>query len=105
MMTKKEALISIINFSLPDSRIEKALIDAGVDGTAIYTKDDEKPVDLSFAGLLFTFITTPDIKEDDVYITLPNRDVLLKVYAAILTKWGLPNPLIRTGKIRGASPW
>jgi hypothetical protein len=92
-MTIKEALISIINFQLPDPRIEKALIDAALDGTADYAKTDERAVDFCFAGLLFTLITSADVGEDDVSIKLPQRDVLLKIYSSIYTKWGVVDPL------------
>jgi hypothetical protein len=87
-MTIKEALISTVNFSIPNNRVEKALIDASLSGDAIYAKDAEKAVDLCMAGLLITLLTTADVTEDDVSIKLPSRDVLLKVRAALLIKWG-----------------
>lgn len=93
-MTKKEALISIINFTLPDNRINKALIDAGLDGTADYLKADERSIDLCFAGLLFTLITSADVSEDDISIKLPQRDVLLKMFSALYKKWGIPDPFV-----------
>jgi len=91
-MTIKEALISTVNFSIPDNRVEKALIDASLNGSAIYAKDDEKAVDLCMAGLLLTLMTTADVTEDDVSIKLPARDQLLKVYKALLGKWGVVDP-------------
>ena len=95
-MTKKEALISIINFTLPDSRIEKALIDAELDGTSVYAKTDEKSIDLCFLGLLFTLITSADISEDDVSLKIPQRDVLLKLYSALCKKLGISDPFETT---------
>jgi hypothetical protein len=92
-MTKKEALISLINFALPDSRIEKALIDADLNGTEIYAKTDERNIDFCFAGLLFTLMTTADVAEDDVSLKLPQRDQLLKIFSSIYNKWGVPDPL------------
>lgn len=96
-MTIKEALTSTINFSIPVTRIDKALIDAGLDGSAIYAKTDEKDIDLCFAGLLLTLITSADVTEDDVSIKLPNRDQLLKIYSAIYKKWGMKDPLAVAG--------
>lgn len=92
-MTIKEALTSTINFSIPVVRVEKALIDAGLDGSAVYAKTDERNIDLCFAGLLLTLITSADVTEDDVSIKLPNRDQLVKIYSAIYKKWNLPDPL------------
>lgn len=88
-MTIKEALKSTINFAIPENRVEKALIDAGLDGDAVYAKTDERAIDLSMAGLLLTLITSADITEDDVSIKLPSRDVLASVRLTLLDKWGL----------------
>jgi hypothetical protein len=93
-MTIKEALTSTINFTLPDSRIEKALIDAGLDGTTDYAQTNERAVDFCFAGLLFTLITSANLKEDDILIYLPQRDQLIAIYSAIYKKWGLRDPLL-----------
>ncbi|WP_183560682.1 DUF6706 family protein [Mucilaginibacter sp. SP1R1] len=90
-MTIKEALTSTVNFALPDNTIEKALIDGDLNGTDAYTKSDARAVGVCMAGLLFTLITSADITEDDVWIKLPQRDVLLKVYSALCNKWGIPN--------------
>jgi hypothetical protein len=88
-MTIKKALISTVNFTIPDDRIEKALIDADLDGNAIYDKTAEKAIDLCMAGLLLTLMTSADITEDDVSIKLPERSQLAKVRDALLDKWGL----------------
>lgn len=96
-MTIKEALSSTVSFSLPNNRIEKALIDADLIADEVYSKESEKPVDLCMAGLLLTLLTTADVTEDDVSIKLPSRDVLLKLYATLLNKWGVVNPLEPVG--------
>lgn len=92
-MTIKEALTSTVAFTLPANRIEKALIDAGLPSEDVYSKANEKDVDLAMLGLLFTLLTVADLSEDDVSVKLPSRDVLLKAYAAICEKWGVENPL------------
>ncbi len=86
-MTIKEALISTVNFLIPDNRVEKALIDAGLDGGAIYTQADEKAIDACMSGLLLTLITSADVTEDDVSIKLPSRDVLMAARKALIEKW------------------
>jgi hypothetical protein len=90
-MTIKEALTSTVNFPLPDTAIEKALIDGDLTGSDPYAKEDAKAVGVCMAGLLFTLITSADVTEDDVYIKLPQRDVLLKVYSALCSQWGIPD--------------
>nr|WP_167293447.1 DUF6706 family protein [Pedobacter sp. SG908] len=74
--------------------MEKALIDASLNGNAIYAKDAEKAIDLCMAGLLLTLMTTADVTEDDVSIKIPDRAQLLKVYKALLGKWGEVDPTI-----------
>jgi hypothetical protein len=91
-ITVKEALTSTVAFQLPDTAIQKALIDGRLNGAALYTESDARPVAVAMTGLLFTLITTADVTEDDVSIKLPQRDVLLKVYSALCTQWGIPNP-------------
>ena len=105
-MTKKEALKSTINFLLPDLILEKALIDANLTGTDEYTSTDTKDIDLCMIGLLFTLLTSPDIKEGDYSRSLPDRSMLLRLYAIICKRWGVPN-LLETAKptIKGVSVW
>ncbi|WPU91797.1 DUF6706 family protein [Mucilaginibacter sabulilitoris] len=90
-MTIKEALTSTVNFPLPDTAIEKALIDNDLNGSETYAKSDAKAVGVCMAGLLFTLITSADVTEDDVWIKLPQRDVLLRAYSSLCRKWGIPD--------------
>ncbi len=95
-MTIKEALASTVNFRLPDKRIEKALIDADLDGSSVYIKSNERDIDLCMAGLLLTLVTSGDWTEDDMSIKLPSRDVILSVYSALRKKWGMPDEFAPT---------
>ena len=105
-MTKKEALKATINYPLPDLTIDKALIDAGLDGTSEYTIADTRVVDIAAIGLLFVLLTSPDIKEGDYARTLPDRSGLLRIYIYLTSKWSLPD-LISPKKptIKGVTPW
>lgn len=105
-MTKKQALTSTVNFPLPDTTIEKALIDNDLDGAATYAKGDAQAIDSCMAGLIFTLLTSADVTEDDVSIKLPSRDVLLKVYSGLCKKWGLPDLLTAPKPtVRRVSVW
>lgn len=105
-MNIKEALTSTVAFKLPENRIEKALIDNDLIGTADYTKVNEKAVDLAMIGLLFTLITAGDEREDDVSLSLPGKDVLLKAASALYNKWGLKDPFAIPGPtIRRIEGW
>jgi len=92
-MTKKEALKSTINFPLPDLTIDKALIDADIIGSDVYSKLDTRAIDLCAAELLFVLLTSADIKEGDFSQTLPDRDTILKLYSFLVTKWDVTDLL------------
>lgn len=89
VLTKKEALKSVVNFQLPDQLIEKVLIDRSIDGEAPYTKADVEDIDLAMAGLLFSLLTSADQTEGDWSVKLPERSTLLKVYSALCTRHGI----------------
>lgn len=106
MITKKEALIYTVLFPLPDTAITKVLIDRGLDGDAQYTMGDAKDIDLCMAGLLFSLLTAPDEVEGDWSVKLPSRELLLKSYSALVTRWGEKDEFA-PGKptVRGRMPW
>lgn len=89
-MTIKEALIDTISINLPAGRIDKALIDAELNGSSDYTKADEKAVDMVWAGLLLTTIQVTEVREDDVSIKYATD--LKGIYSALMSKWGLDDP-------------
>ncbi len=103
-MTIKEALTSTVNFSLPDNRVEKALIDADLIGTADYDKTAEKAVDLCMAGLLLTLMTSADVTEDDVSIKLPGREFILKTRQALIDKWA-PVEVVAKPTVKQVNFW
>jgi hypothetical protein len=104
-MTIKEALTSTVNFSLPANRVEKALIDAELDGTATYAKTDEKAVDLAMAGLLLTLMTSADVTEDDVSIKLPSREFILRTRLALIEKWPEPASAAAKPSVKQVNFW
>ena len=87
-ITIKSALKSTVNYPIPDDRIEKALIDAELNGDAIYTKPDERIIDLVTAGLILTICTSANVSEGGYSISLSDRDGLLAIRSKLLVKWG-----------------
>lgn len=92
-MTNLEALRSTINFPLPTSTLEKKLIDSDIDSKGLYSKQNEKGIDLCAIGLLFVIATTGDEKEADYALTGPSKDKITITYSYLTSKWGLPNEL------------
>lgn len=85
----KEALVGMVNFPLPPARIITALTNAELDGEAIYTKDDEKSVDLCMAGLLLTLATSGKIVEGGFTREMPSAEALRGLRKDLLNKWGI----------------
>ncbi|WP_231489910.1 DUF6706 family protein [Pedobacter sp. Leaf170] len=86
-MTIKAALKSTVDYPLPDNRIEKALIDAGLNGDTIYTQQNEKDVDVCMIGLLLTVCTSGSISEGGYSISNSDKDNLLRIRSLLLSKW------------------
>lgn len=103
-MTNLQALQSIagINYPLDANIYLKALIDNSIDGTGMYVAENEKGIDLCFAGILKSQIVSVDIKEGGYQVTNADRNAMLTVLNGIYQKYGLP--LFSLGpKIRNAS--
>lgn len=87
--TIREALTSMIDFPLPLKRIDKALIDGGLNGEANYTKSDEQKVDLCTAGLILTICTAGNISEGGYSLSISDKEALMKTRSLLLLKWGV----------------
>jgi hypothetical protein len=100
VLTIKEALTGIVNFPIPESRVAKALIDAGLDGNAVYAKTEEKDIDLCMAGLLLTLASPKKVTEGGYSIEMPSASELRLLRKDLLLKWGIvedEEPLIYDG--------
>jgi len=91
-MTNKEALISLIDFTLPEGKITKALIDSDIDGDAIYSSADERIIDLAMAGLLISYVSAKKITEGDWSIEMPSRADLISLISFLYRKHKLKDP-------------
>ncbi|MEO7016278.1 MAG: DUF6706 family protein [Leifsonia sp.] len=106
-MTNLEALQSIVvnNYPFDQNLFAKALIDNGIDATATYVADNQKPIDLCFAGILITAITNVDISEGGYKVTNADRQSMIAVINGIYAKYGLP--LFTAGAVfqNGSNKW
>lgn len=96
-MDKKQALQGILNYPLSDFSLEKALIDAGIDGSQNYTMADKEAIDLVAAGLILVILGSPEsVSEGGYSITKSKKDDLLALRSFILGTYGLEDkPTIR----------
>lgn len=91
-MTNLEALQSVIggNYPFDENAYQKNLLDNGLNASDAYSSANIKAIDICFAGMLLTVITSVDIKEGGYSVTNADRDALIKVMNGIYTKYGLP---------------
>lgn len=104
-MTKKEALIAVIQVSVPDVTVEKALIDAGIDGSESYSSSSEKDIDLCAVKILQGLQSVPNISEGGMSITY-NLAGIRSVLLSLATKHSLTQILSEyKPSITGKSVW
>lgn len=91
-MTNLEALQATIgsNYPLDPNLYTKALIDQNIIPGDEYIALNARGIDLAFAGVLLTVITSVDIKEGGYSVTNADRASLIKVLNGIYAKYGLP---------------
>lgn len=104
-MTNKEALLAVIRFSIPDNSAEKALVDNDVDGTANYSKDAEKSIDLCAVDALQGLLSEPDVSEGG-YSVKYDRKAVQDRLLYLAKKHNLTEVLNQyTPIIKSSSPW
>jgi hypothetical protein len=84
-------LKSKINFPLSEESYNTALIDAGLDGNAPYTKDLKKEVELCAAELILVVCTSGNVTEGGYSLTLNDKASLRITRLIYLNRWGMPD--------------
>ena len=104
-MTKKEALIGVLQLSVPDITLEKAMIDKGIIGSDAYTSSAEEEVDLCAIRILQGLMATPDVSEGDLSLKY-DRKYIQSTLLFLAQKWKV-SAIIDAGKptVTGRSPW
>lgn len=74
-MTNKEALLAVVQTSVPDNSVEKALVDAEIVAGEQYSPSQMKEIDLCAIELLRGLLSTPDISEGQYSIKLDRKAV------------------------------
>ncbi len=76
-MTNREALVSIINgFEVPDTAIDKVLIDREVDGGSEYSAIAKRAIELCLSDLMEVAASSPDYSEGKLSITIDRATLL-----------------------------
>ena len=87
-MTRKEALLSIFQFSVDDNTVNKVFIDKGIDPDSAYTTYDKSNIDICCADLCLVLLNQPDISEGSFSIKY-DKAALRFTREEILRRYGL----------------
>lgn len=86
-----KALKSKINYPLDEDSYTTALIDAGLDGDKVYTKDSRREVELCAAALILVVCTSGNVSEGGYSITFYDKNALMKTRSIYLANWNEPD--------------
>jgi hypothetical protein len=104
-MTKKEALIAILQVSVPEITVEKAMIDQGITGSESYSLSSEKDIDLCAVKILQWLQSVPNISEGGMSIT-HNLEGIKSVLLSLAKKHSLTEILSEfKPSVTGKSLW
>lgn len=91
-MTNLEALTATVNYPIEEIKVKKILIDHSINENDSYL-GSSKPFDLATAGLYQLIVTSANISEGDLTISLTDRKALLDMASKLYEKHGAVNPL------------
>jgi hypothetical protein len=87
-MTNKEALVAVIQISVNDNTLEKALLDQGITSSSNYTAANTSKIDIAAIAVLEGVRSAPDISEGGFSIRY-DRPAIERKIEALKHKTGL----------------
>lgn len=100
-MTNKEALVAILQVSVDDNVLEKALLDQNVRSDRDYKSAYSASIDVAAISVLEGLLSTPDIAEGGYSVTYDRASIQDRL-SYLRLKNGVPN---LSRQVKGASPW
>lgn len=85
-MTIKEALEASVHIQLTDKLLDKALIDAGLDGALTYSIQDVANVDEAAIELLIAVMSMKTVSEGSYSVTI-DQEAVIKRLLILATKY------------------
>lgn len=101
-MTNLEALSASVNYPVDKIKVQKILIDNGLNDSDTYV-GTTKAFELATAALYVLLITSANISEGDFQISATDKGNYLTLANGIYSKYGINNPLVSKPKIHNRS--
>jgi hypothetical protein len=98
-----KSLKSKINFPLPEESYSTALIEAGLDGDAVYTKDLKKDVELCAAELILVVCTSGNVSEGGYSLSISDKKSLMSARSIYLKRWNTDDEAVEKSTVSSGS--
>ena len=103
-MTNKEALISVLQVSVSDNVLEKALLDSGITSGSTYTAADAENIDKCAIPILQSLLSQPNTSEGGYSISFDRNAVQARI-KMLATKYDLTDYLDPVPTISSKAIW
>lgn len=101
-MTNQEALSASVNYPVDKIKVQKILIDNGLNDSDTYS-GVSKEFELATAAMYVLLVTSANIAEGDFQISATDKSNYLILASGIYRKYGVPNPLENKATIKNRS--
>lgn len=91
-MTNLEALSASVNYPIEALKLQKILIDNGLNDSDVYS-GTSKAFDLATAAVYTLIVSSANLSEGDYSVSATDKSNLIKLASAIYEKHGVINPL------------
>jgi hypothetical protein len=103
-MTNYEALSASVNYPVDKIKVQKILIDNGLNETDSYSGLN-KEFELAMASMYVLLVTSANITEGDFQVSATDKSNYLILASGIYSKYGVDNPLEKKPKIVNRSKY
>lgn len=101
-MTNLEALSASCNYPVDTIKLQKILIDNGLNDSDTYTGKTQA-FELATAALYVLIVSSANLSEGDFSVSATEKTALIDLAGGIFVKYGIENPLKPQATIRNRS--
>jgi hypothetical protein len=101
-MTNQEALSASVNYPVDKVKIQKILIDNGLNDSDNYA-GTSKQFELATAAVYVLLVTSANISEGDFSISATDKSNYIKLAEGVYSKYGVDSPLSKKSTIKNRS--
>ena len=104
-MTNYEAIKSKVGYPLSKNAFYLALENRGLISTDTYTVSNKQLLELAYADLIVTILSSPDVREGGYYVAMNDRRYLINIANGIYQRNGEVCPYIEKPTAKFVQKW